>query len=166
MVRKKGATDDVDKQGNDEARVGDEHNTHDIPAEILQQQGDQQENSGDDDEGDNSNDSDLMSLAELDCTPFEHGTNSHLTEEETQDMVYWQEIKSDSLYMSPFKKINLEYTKSTQKTRYLTFEPDGGGWNNIRMSMESVIALAIAMGRTLVMPPQKVNTIVQPMFVI
>jgi len=36
-----------------------------------------------------------------------------------------------------------------------TFEPDGGGWNNIRMAMESTIGLSIAMGRTLVMPPQK-----------
>jgi hypothetical protein len=29
------------------------------------------------------------------------------------------------------------------------------GWNNIRMAMESVIGLAVATGRTLVMPPQK-----------
>ena len=37
----------------------------------------------------------------------------------------------------------------------MTFEPDGGGWNNIRMSMETVVGLAAATGRTLVLPPQK-----------
>ena len=31
----------------------------------------------------------------------------------------------------------------------------GGGWNNIRMAMETVVAMAHAMGRTLVMPPSQ-----------
>jgi GDP-fucose protein O-fucosyltransferase len=39
--------------------------------------------------------------------------------------------------------------------QYLTFEPDEGGWNNIRMAMETVLAMAAAMGRTLVLPPEK-----------
>jgi hypothetical protein len=38
--------------------------------------------------------------------------------------------------------------------QYLTFEPDEGGWNNIRMAMETVLAMAAAMGRTLVLPPE------------
>ena len=39
---------------------------------------------------------------------------------------------------------------SAEDTRhYLTFEPDGGGWNNIRMSMETVLGMAIATGRVL-----------------
>eukprot|EP00980_Cylindrotheca_fusiformis_P020765 scaffold7755_cov104-Cylindrotheca_fusiformis.AAC.10 len=62
-------------------------------------------------------------------------------------MVYWEDIPSDENFISPFYRPG--------ETKYLTFEPDGGGWNNIRMAMESVIGLAIAMGRTLVMPPQK-----------
>lgn len=37
--------------------------------------------------------------------------------------------------------------------QYLTISSDGGGWNNIRMAMETVVVMAHAMGRTLVMPP-------------
>jgi len=47
----------------------------------------------------------------------------------TQEMVYWQDIQSDSNYQSPFYRNN---EKKKRKT-YLSFEPDGGGWNNIRM---------------------------------
>ena len=65
----------------------------------------------------------------------------------TKEMVYWEDIPSDSNYISPF------YDPATE--RYLTFEPDGGGWNNIRMAMETVIVMAHAMGRTLVLPPEK-----------
>jgi GDP-fucose protein O-fucosyltransferase len=44
--------------------------------------------------------------------------------------------------------------KMDQTEQYLTFEPDEGGWNNIRMAMETVLAMAVAMGRTLVLPPE------------
>lgn len=39
--------------------------------------------------------------------------------------------------------------------RYLTFEYDNGGWNNMRMGIECLIVAAHAMGRTLVIPPQQ-----------
>ena len=61
-------------------------------------------------------------------------------------MVYWEDIPTDSEYVSPF------YDGTT---KYLTFEPDGGGWNNIRMAMETIVAMAHATGRTLVLPPEK-----------
>jgi hypothetical protein len=32
---------------------------------------------------------------------------------------------------------------------------DEGGWNNIRMSMETAVTMALTMGRTLVMPPEQ-----------
>jgi hypothetical protein len=38
--------------------------------------------------------------------------------------------------------------------QFLTFEPDEGGWNNIRMGLETVLTIAAAMGRTLVLPPE------------
>ena len=39
--------------------------------------------------------------------------------------------------------------------KYISFEYDNGGWNNIRMGMECVLVIAHALGRTLVIPPQQ-----------
>ena len=44
---------------------------------------------------------------------------------------------------------------SLHHDRYLTFEYDNGGWNNVRMSLECLIVVAHATGRTLVIPPQQ-----------
>jgi len=44
----------------------------------------------------------------------------------------------------------------TKRRRYLTFEPDTGGWNNLRISFENVLILAAVSGRTLVLPPEQV----------
>mmetsp|Transcript_36468 Transcript_36468/g.88342 ORF Transcript_36468/g.88342 Transcript_36468/m.88342 type:complete len:562 (-) Transcript_36468:4894-6579(-) len=81
-------------------------------------------------------------LAELNCEKW-GGPEM----EAAQEMVYWEDIPSDETFVSPFCQQG--------KERFMTFEPDGGGWNNIRMAMESVIGLAYAMCRTLVMAPQK-----------
>jgi hypothetical protein len=40
------------------------------------------------------------------------------------------------------------------KTKYLTFEMDSSGFNNMRLGLENIMLLAHAMGRTLVMPPK------------
>jgi len=61
-----------------------------------------------------------------------------------KELVYWEDIPSDAAYASPFRDTG----------KYLTFEPDHGGWNNIRMAMETTLVLAHAMGRTLVLPPE------------
>ncbi len=61
------------------------------------------------------------------------------------ELSYWSDIPSDNKFVSPFY----------DEEKYLTFEPDIGGWNNVRMSYETIILLAHAMGRTLVLPPKK-----------
>ena len=69
-----------------------------------------------------------------------------------QEMVYWQKIPSDNKYQSPFfRKNELIRTTNCGNEMYMTFEPDEGGFNNIRMAYETVLALAHAMGRTLVL---------------
>ena len=64
-------------------------------------------------------------------------------------IAYWNEPGPyDTEFVSPFAP------KDTQLSRrYITFEPDKGGWNNIRMSMEIIFVFAAVTGRTLVLPP-------------
>jgi len=78
----------------------------------------------------------------LSCTALGGPNNEFVNRE----MVYWDHIDSDLKYISPFKRNN--------EVQYLTFEPDQGGWNNIRMAMETILVIAHAMGRTLVLPPE------------
>lgn len=67
---------------------------------------------------------------------------------------FWKvPIEADLNYRNPF------YSKG-QETKYVSFEPDVGGWNNIRMQMELVLVFAAATGRTLVLPPD------QPMYLL
>mmetsp|Transcript_24579 Transcript_24579/g.35733 ORF Transcript_24579/g.35733 Transcript_24579/m.35733 type:complete len:552 (+) Transcript_24579:121-1776(+) len=70
---------------------------------------------------------------------------------DTNKLAYWNDPMGyfDMNFHSPFA------SSSSGRTKYLTFEPDQGGWNNIRMSMENMIVLAAAMGRTLVLPPDQ-----------
>ena len=96
-------------------------------------------------------------LAGLSCEKF----GGPLDEKLVKEMVYWEDIPSDSDYESPFK------VKKKGQVKYMTFEPDGGGWNNIRMAMETVVVMAHATGRTLVMPPEQVRALFNalPIFV-
>jgi hypothetical protein len=55
-------------------------------------------------------------LAGLDCSPYGGPSNDI-----AQEMVYWEDIPSDSKYQSKFKKPG----------QYMTFESDHGGWNNV-----------------------------------
>ncbi len=66
-------------------------------------------------------------------------------DESASEMVFWSDIPSDSSYKSPFYDAE----------KYITFEPDHGGWNNIRMAYETLLVMAHAMGRTLVLPPKQ-----------
>ena len=80
-----------------------------------------------DDIGDNAKDGttanaagDGHTLAGLSCAKY-----GGPSDEVAKEMVYWSDIPSDSQFVSPFKK------EGGGETKYMTFEPDGGGWNNI-----------------------------------
>lgn len=66
------------------------------------------------------------------------------------EIIYWKVVPGDNDYESPITPHH-----DLHHDRYLTFEYDNGGWNNVRMSLESLIVVAHAMGRTLVVPPQQ-----------
>ena len=70
------------------------------------------------------------------------------SDEIAAEMIYWRDIPSDAEYTSPYANVG-------PKTKYLTFEPDEGNWNNKRLSMETAVVMAVVMGRTLVLPPQQ-----------
>lgn len=83
-----------------------------------------------------------------------------------QEIVYWKDIPHDSHMVSPYISSSSssssstasfckhENTTLTHEEKFLTFEPDEGGWNNLRMAMETTVAMALIMGRTLVLPPR------------
>ncbi|KAL3920089.1 MAG: hypothetical protein SGILL_003436 [Bacillariaceae sp.] len=73
---------------------------------------------------------------------------------DVDDIVYWNDPQGtrDLDFVSPFAQ--KEDPEQTAPTRYLTFQPDPGGWNNVRMSMEIFFVMAAATGRTLVLPPK------------
>lgn len=65
-------------------------------------------------------------LAGLNCEPWGGPSN-----DVAQEMVYWEDIPTDAHHVSPFQKPGI--------SQYMTFEPDSGGWNNIRMAMETLL---------------------------
>lgn len=71
-----------------------------------------------------------------------------------EDMVYWYDVPSDSDYVNPFQKRNIEKGQE----QFFIFEKDPAGFNNFRMSLETIVTTGIAMGRTIVLPPE------QPMY--
>jgi len=70
--------------------------------------------------------------------------------ETDSEVVYWKIVPGDDQYESPITPHHNDH-----HDRYLTFEYDQGGWNNVRMALECMIVIAHAMGRTLVIPPQQ-----------
>ncbi|KAL7518306.1 hypothetical protein ACHAWX_003150 [Stephanocyclus meneghinianus] len=96
-----------------------------------------------------------QSAADLNCEL--HG-GPH--ENEYSELIYWRDIPSDASFTSPYyspKSQEQSHRESNTfwKTKYLTFEMDSSGWNNMRLGLENVMILAHAMGRTLVMPPKR-----------
>jgi len=67
-------------------------------------------------------------------------------------LAYWNNPQGirDRNFVSPFRS-----EEKNGKSKYITFESDHGGWNNVRMALEIVFIIAAATGRTLVMPPDQ-----------
>eukprot|EP00937_MAST-01D_sp_MAST-1D-sp2_P005220 g5220.t1 len=59
-------------------------------------------------------------------------------------MHYWHDVGRGAEPAAP-----------SSSARYLSFEPDFGGFNNVRLEVEIVVLLAALMGRTLVLPPDQ-----------
>jgi hypothetical protein len=66
---------------------------------------------------------------------------------------YWH--TTTDCYTSPLREKN-GLSASVSDRRYVVFQPDLGGWNNIRMSLEVTIVFALVTGRILVLPPRSV----------
>jgi GDP-fucose protein O-fucosyltransferase len=99
--------------------------------------------------------SEAQSYPPLNCEPY-GGPAQDLA----QEMVYWQDIRTDYDFRSPFSSydatdVATDGTRSDHR-RFLTVEPDAAGFNNYRMAMEVHVVLAVATGRVLVIPPARV----------
>jgi len=92
---------------------------------------------------------DLHPVAHLNCADHGGPTDPQIIEE----MVFWSDIPTDADYLSPMQTLKDPYTPDDAE-KFLTFEPDIGGWNNVRMAMETALVLSHAMGRALVLPPE------------
>eukprot|EP01035_Chromulina_nebulosa_P028048 gene28048-36960_t len=66
---------------------------------------------------------------------------------------YWDEVMD--CYVSPLRYLN-GLSAPSRARKYLIFQPDLGGWNNIRMALEIAILLAKVTGRILVLSPPAV----------
>jgi hypothetical protein len=87
-------------------------------------------------------------LAHLTCKQY-----GNTSQDVVNDMVYWYDIPSDQNYLNPFQ----EMTVKSDIEKFLLFEQDGAGFNNRRMSIETILTMGISMGRTIVPPPRATN---------
>lgn len=57
------------------------------------------------------------------------------------EVIYWKIVPGDRTYESPITPHHEDH-----HDKYLTFEYDAGGWNNVRMGMECLLVIAHATG--------------------
>lgn len=77
-------------------------------------------------------------LANLDCSKYGGPRDPH-------EMVYWKDIPKDAAYRSPLRR-------DEGIPKYFTFEPDEGGWNNVRMVRKEVSSMSLSHILNLVAP--------------
>ena len=74
-------------------------------------------------------------------------------------MTYWLHGRKGSPVQradgSPRPEIDRSWLPRMRSDRYLISNPDPGGFNNIRLAFENNVAVALLLGRTLVLPPKR-----------
>ena len=73
-------------------------------------------------------------------------------------LAYWNDNPTDHVsrfHVNGHDDQTRDVSVPSLEESYISFSPDGGGWNNIRMSMEIIFVIAAATGRTLVLPPKE-----------
>jgi hypothetical protein len=123
-----GMTDVDDNNENDDGEDNENGNEND---------GTQKKEEEEETDNDNNNNNEQEhTIANLNCEAYGGPYNG-----DAEEMVYWEDIPKDALHMSPFhaehpQNKKLDGDNGVQPiTQFLTFEPDAGGWNNIRMAM-------------------------------
>ena len=94
----------------------------------------------------------------VDTPALKGAKRGHITCDKNVDsLVYWNDPAGsrDYTFTSQFRDRHPD-----AKTKYIAFQLDHGGFNNIRMSFEILLVLAKALDRTLVLPPD------QPMYLL
>jgi hypothetical protein len=82
----------------------------------------------------------VLSSALLQCSKLLRNPTS------INEMTYWDKTQPN----------DYEFTAETFNTnKFLSFEPDTGGWNSQHLVFESMVVLALSLGRTLVLPPKR-----------
>ncbi len=94
-----------------------------IKQKVLSFLGKKEETKTNNDNNENKEDK-IHPVAHLNCADHGGPTDPHIIDE----MVFWSDIPSDASYLSPMHPLNDPYTPDDTE-RYLTFEPDHGGWS-------------------------------------
>ena len=121
------ATDNPEADDAEQEEAGDDENESNADDEEESVEKEEEEENSDSDEEKPTG----HTIANLSCEAY-----GGPSPEESEEMVYWEDIPEDALHVSPFHHTNQQLDDDTIPiTQFLTFEPDAGGWNNIRMAM-------------------------------